>query len=327
MDSDTLTQMLDRYLPDAVVIDSNVVDQGAENTTVIASLVTGRVVIRIFNERHSTIGVRQDDDVASELEFMEYCQANGLPVPQVLRSSAGNQYEILPNGAKYLLMNYVDGAAPRNFTPVMLNQVASAMATMHNLVKDYDFSAGRSWPAGSMLDAATTRIKKYRELKPDSSDPNRGLLEQATNTFEEMLATVDFASLPQGVIHGDIMWQNLKFDGEKLAGIFDFDDCRRSYFIEDIVKAILFDFDIAERSMFGPHGQNADIFLHDYQLVRELSSAELRSLPLFFLARFIYHVTRAYDRLGTQSTDHITRALEIYDQNKHYFELSSLEPS
>jgi homoserine kinase type II len=320
MEQARLKLILDRYLPDAKVVGYKIVDQGAENTTVIVSLSTGRVVVRVLGEHHSAIGVRKDEDIKSELSFMEYCRTGNIPVPRVFRSKADNLYEVLPNGTKCIMMDYVEGEAPCNFNRPMIATVAETMARMHNLVKDYEFSDGRSWP-GSILDTTLTRIKNYQKLGRDSSDPNRQLLHKSIDKFGHMQTQVDVGALPQGVIHGDIMWQNIKFSGTKLTGILDFDDCRYSYFIEDIAKSVIFDFDIEDRSMFGFDGQKADIFVREYRRVRVLSALELRALPLFYLARFIYQLTKAYERLETQSPDHITRAIKLYVKNQRYFEL------
>jgi homoserine kinase type II len=294
--------------------------QGKENSSAFVEGGFGKIIIRIWGETHAYMGARQIGDIRNELAFMNVCKQQNIPVPKLYSSKNNTLYET-QQGQTFAVMSYIEGASPHSFTLDMVRQVAKTMATMHLIGKDFSFPESRSWP-GTTIEMTNDRIEQFQSSVKDSDIKSYLLLQQTIDTFETRLAHTNLSSIPQGVIHGDIMHENMKFDHGTLSGIFDFDDCRKSYFIEDITKTFLFDFESAKESLFGRDGLNVQYFLDEYQSVRKLSDSEKRALPMFFTARFLYQATVYAIKITQGRSEYQTKLdtlVDRYERHRQFF--------
>lgn len=324
MTAEFLTSLLDRFFDSPGVKSFKLMTQGKENTTALVEMADMRVIVRMWGETHGYMGAHSEDDIDDEVAFMKFCQEHSVPVPRLFLSRAQKLYEKTPSGQCYVVMEYADGDSPQLFTKDMTEQIARTMARMHLLVADFVFPRPRSWP-GTVLDMTNDRIARFTsgELKADSPD-----IVEAIRHYQSLLKGCNLDALPRGVIHGDIMWENMKFNDGKLQGIFDFGDCRESYFVEDIAKTLLFAFESPIHSIFGEDGKNVPIFLQAYQTVRPLTDAEKQSLPLFFLSRVIYQFLGYQAKIAKEQRGYQTKAdstIARYNQHKAFFAQESHE--
>jgi Ser/Thr protein kinase RdoA (MazF antagonist) len=185
-------------------------------------------------------------------------------------------------------MEYVEGEEPAHFTVPMIETLAVNVAKMNLLGQTFTFPAPRSWQ-GTIVDLAQERLQEFR-----AKDIQDEFVEQLATKLDEQLSQVDLTSLPFGPIHGDVMYQNVKYVGERLSGIFDFDDCRESFFIEDITKVLYFVIEDPEHCVLGDDIANARVFLRAYERARPLSEIEKTALPVLSMAHFIYELLKFY---------------------------------
>lgn len=317
MTLESLTTLLDNFLDNPKVNSFRLMTQGKENTTALVEMPNGKVIVRMWGETHGYMGAHSEDDIENEVAFMSFCYDNGIPVPKLLRSKADKLYEKSPEGRPYAIMEYVDGDSPLNFTEGMTTQIAETMAHAHLLVNDFAFPKLRSWP-GTVLDMTNERIARF-ETGELGANPD---ITEAITHYRTLLEECDLASLPRGVIHGDIMWENMKFKDGKLQGVFDFGDCRESYFVEDIAKSLLFAFESSAESIFGEDGDNVPIFLQSYQTVRKLTAAEKHSLPLFFMSRILYQYIGYQAKVAKGQAEYAAKADDTvarYRQHLSFF--------
>jgi Ser/Thr protein kinase RdoA (MazF antagonist) len=320
IDTPFLEQALAKYFEMPTVVRYRLMGEGQENTSVKVTLKNGEVyILRVWGQIHGVMGRRQQTDIEGELDFMVHCYEQGIQVPRVYLSRNGNRYERLPSGDDYVVMDYVAGELPVNPTPDMIRQVATAMAHMHQLAETFRYPAPRSWP-GTVIEMTNERLRKLPQTP--KADELMGFIEPIQRAYETELKTADLSKLPRGPIHGDIMWENIKFEGEKLQGIFDFDDCRDSYFLEDIAKTLIFDLNDAEHSFFGAHGENVTTFLDAYTAIRPLTPPESELLPFFFTVSYLYRLTRYMQKVVNGKAvywNRIPALRERYEQNRSFF--------
>lgn len=284
MTIETITVLLGNFFDTPRVNSFKLMTQGKENITALVTMPSNKVIVRIWGDTHGYMGAHSKDDIADEIAFMSFCYNNNIPVPKLFRSKSNRLYEKSPEGQYYTVMDYVDGNSPQFFTEVMATQIAQTMAHMHLMVTGFTFPKPRSWP-GTILDMTNERIRRFEA--GEFGTPDADIIE-AANLYQALLAQCNLTALPRGVIHGDIMWENMKFKDGKLSGIFDFGDCRESYYIEDIAKSLLFAFESPRHSIFGENGDTVPVFLESYQTIRKLTAVEKQGLPLFFLSRILY---------------------------------------
>ncbi|HSX06474.1 MAG TPA: phosphotransferase [Candidatus Saccharimonadia bacterium] len=288
LSNDVVQHALGKFFTDPVVSKTRFFKMGAENTTGLIEGNFGSVVLRVWGERHSRMGSRKLSDIHGELAFMDACRSAQVPVPRVYVSLAGHEFEELVDGRKFGVMDYVEGEEPAHFTRPMVETLATAVAKMDVLGQTFKFPMPRSWQ-GTVVDLAQERLKEVR-----SRGIQDGFVEQLAKKLELGSTKIDLASLPFGPIHGDVMYQNIKYVGERLSGIFDFDDCRESYLIEDITKTLLFAIEDPVYCVLGDDMANAKIFMEAYEQVRPLSELEKAALPVLSTARFIYELLKFY---------------------------------
>lgn len=302
-----LKQLLEPYFDEPAVESFSRMTQGKENWIYVVNGDFGVVVVRIWGD-HSSMGWRLESDINGELDLMEACNNAGVPTPTLFRSKNGNRYEYTPQGRWYAVTSYVPGESPSSFDADMAVQIASEMAKMHMVAAKFSFPAKRSYP-GTLVERTESKIAS---LSPASSDEQLQL-DDLISEYSELLAKADLTQLPTGAIHGDIMRENIKFDNGRLSGIFDFDDCRESYFVEDIAKSLIFEFQSPELCIFGERGANAEAFLRAYEASRPLTTSEHQLLPLICMSYFVYQAIRSYN-----STDLATH-LRRYRDNEAFF--------
>lgn len=253
MDMTTLKTALSLYFDNFKIVSQEQMKHGVENTSIKLVLADDRqLIMRIWGEEHSHMGPRKLSDITGELAFMIHCYEAGVAVPKVHISKLGKPYSQLDSGQYFVLMDYVPGTSPQDLTPTMVQQIAEAMAHMHLVAQDFTFPEPRSWP-GTLIEMTERSIVDYSQ-NSELDASLRDYLRDIRGTYLAQLQDIDLEALPSGPIHGDIFWENLKFEGEKLAGIFDFDDCRTSYFLEDILKTLIFDFDDPVHRFYGENG-------------------------------------------------------------------------
>lgn len=318
MTTDYFTDLLKDFFDNPEVRSFRLMTQGKENTTALVEIFGGKIIVRMWGETHGYMGVHSKDDIEDEVDFMGFCYDHQIPVPHMFRSKSGNLYETTPEGQHFMVIEYVDGESPQHFTHDMTAQVATAMAQMHLLVTDYQFPKPRSWP-GTVLDMTDDRIAKF---EAGEYGADAGAINSAVGLYKELLKSCDLTALPKGVIHGDIMWENMRFKDGHLRSIFDFGDCRESYFVEDIAKSLLFEFESPAHSIFGENGENGAVFLRAYQKTRKLTGAEEQSLPLFFLSRIIYQFIGYRAKIAKGQAEYEPKAstlLARYEQHRAFF--------
>jgi len=315
--SEAIEHALSKFFADPIVSKTRFFKMGAENTTALLEGNFGSVVLRVWGEQHSRMGSRQLSDIEGELAFMTACRSLQVPVPRIYVSLAGNDFETLADGRKFGLMDYIEGDEPAHFTKPMIESIATAIAKMNVLGQTFEFPAPRSWQ-GTVVELAHERLEAYRAKS--IQDEFVGYL---ADRLEQGLSHVDLTSLPFGPIHGDIIYQNMKYAGERLSGIFDFDDCRESYLIEDITKTMYYAIDDPIHCVLGDDiAKNARLFLAAYEQVRPLNEAEKAALPVISTARFIYEMLKfhLHGANHPQAAEILAAQKAAYEKFKPLFE-------
>ncbi len=324
MNSMTLRLALDNYFDDSGVALQETMAHGRENTSIKLELADGkRLILRVWGAEHSHIGRRKLSDITGELAFMIRCHEAGIAVPKVYISRQGKPYAQLDSGEYFMLMDFVPGSSPQDLTHDMVRQVAKAMAQMHVVAQDFAFAVERSW-LGTVVEMTEVAVENYVQ-QSEIDHSLRDYLGDIRTLYQTQLQQVDLKALPRGPIHGDIFWENLKFEDGKLAGIFDFDDCRTSYFIEDILKTLLYDFDDPVHGFYGNDGSNVAVFLQAYQEVRPLTDAERSAMPALFTISIAYRLTAHIRRLLRGNGSYKARIpalIEAYETRKQTFTTS-----
>jgi homoserine kinase type II len=95
-------------------------------------------------------------------------------------------------------------------------------------------------------------------------------------------------ALPSGWLHGDYHGRNMTFDGDQVAGVFDFDDVDRGPYVFDLAAGLV-KFGREARSSLRIRGDFARRFVDGYDAVRPISRGERAALPVMAAMGFPPH--------------------------------------
>ena len=291
-----LQQAIGKFFESPQIGVANPLSMGVENSNYHIEVNGQDLVLRVYGFEHSHIGPRSENDLTYELTFMQAVHEAGVQVPLIHRTLEGELFSSVEtvDGTRFVsVVDYVPGEAPRDFTGDMLGQVARAIATMHQIATGLEMPVQRNW-IGDMHIKAQDRMDRYLKHPKRTQTDDSELFEGLLDVYEELRNKIDFGALPRGPIHGDVLYHNMVFEGSQLRGIFDFDDCRESYFVEDIVKTLFKYLDDPSISLIGEGRENYQAFIQAYESVRPLSDDERLAIQALFFSIVQYEVSRIF---------------------------------
>lgn len=235
---------------------------------------------------------RATENIAAELEFINYLHQHGLTVAQPILS----RDKKLVTGCRTPQENWTAvlfTVAPGNKVPypdylgnTKLYELFGALTgNMHHLSMSYH-PKGKPrhlWRENFYLNHVSTYI-------PQSKTG----IHEAHKILMHALESLVLSAGEQGLIHGDLNVGNMHLDGDTLT-LFDFDECQMSAYVEDIAIALYYtvfvygDDDVKERDAMGKTFMKH--FLKGYRQYRSMPQEALRHLELYLKVReLIVHV-------------------------------------
>ncbi|CAG4904351.1 phosphotransferase enzyme family protein [Paraburkholderia saeva] len=276
----------------------------------------GRVVLRIHRA-----GYHGDDALHAEFHWMDALAASGIEVPRVVNSKQGRPFESVssvgvPEGRQIDVLEWVDGqqlGALESGLTGASEDIASRYRTlggiaarMHNHTSQWSAPAGfvrHSW-CEEGLAGAQPLWGRFWELEQLSA-AQRAMFERARDAVWQDLSAFGKTREQFGLIHADLVPENVLVDGERLR-VIDFDDAGFGWHLFDIATSLYFirndpGFDVA-----------LDAFVEGYRACRPLADADLRRLPLFMAARSTTYLGWVHNRKETETAKELTPLLIDY---------------
>ena len=256
------------------------IPQGTINTNYAVEAAAGRFFLRI-NEG------KGEDEVAYEAELVSHLAGRGVPTPRPLAGPGGRPYARTEVGLvtvfPWIEGRHREGAA---LSTEDLAQVGASLAALH--------LAGTGFGRRARSRYAFERIvERYAGLAADCCDP--ALLAALGDVGAEIAWLEDRrdarASLPEGVIHGDLFPDNVLFADARVAALLDFEQASDGAFAYDLAVGLCawcFDDDFV--------AARARALVAGYEGVRPLEVAERKLLHVEARAAAMrFTVTRITD--------------------------------
>jgi homoserine kinase type II len=192
------------------------IEEGEGNTSYLVSTKQNKYVLTIFEINH--VRTKNLGKLLGSLK------KHGFPTTRVQKSVNGDATTIF-KGKPVILKPYIVGEVVEKLNENMVRQVGVAMANLHE-VPDLDYLPGQhaygleTFPgimsAGINLEFENWLAKRY-----------------------DFLIQAIPSGLPRGLIHGDLFYDNVLFDGEKFKAVIDFEDACVYYKIFDLGMAVV----------------------------------------------------------------------------------------
>ena len=235
-----------------------------------------------------------DAALESELSWMEALAGDGLPVPHVLANKLGKVITLtsapgVPETRRVDLLNWVDGAPlsqleeqgglPAQQRRDLYRKLGQLMAQLHEHGTQWTTPTGfarHNWYEDALV-GSDPLWGRFWEL-PALDDEQRDLLLWARAEGASALASYPRHADNSGLIHADLIADNVMVDGQTLHPI-DFDDAGFGWHMFDIATTLYF--------LSGEPDYPAlrDAMFEGYREVRPLPKSEEDTLPLFLMLR------------------------------------------
>ncbi len=256
------------------IIELRGVAAGITNTNYFVITQNNRYVLTIF-ERNKL------EELPYFVDLMTHLAKHGVPCPTPIADKNGLALHVL-KGKPALMISCLKGSDTDTPNAAQCAQVAKALAQMHIAGRDF------------------TR-KSHNQLGADWRDVTAQQVLLKLTSEEQLLLkteldyqnTLKLASLPHGVVHGDLFRDNVLFDGEKLGGFIDFYYACDDNLAYDVAIAVN-DWCVLVDGSFDDEKLNA--FLSAYQALRPFTEAECLSWhALLRCAALRFWLSRLFD--------------------------------
>ncbi|HEU0197517.1 MAG TPA: homoserine kinase [Nevskiaceae bacterium] len=274
--SDQLKGFLKRY-PVGELLGFQGIGEGVENTNYFVDTSDGRWVLTLF-ERTEEAGLPYF------LGLMEHLAERGFPCPAPAHTATHETLTLTRlNGRPATLVRRLEG---NNVLFPTLNQcraVGTTVGTLHVLAAS--FAGTRHNERGPAWRQQTGATLKAR-VEPDAAALIDSSLQEESR--------LDWAGLPQGVIHADLFRDNVLFVDERLSGLIDFYYACNDALLYDLAVAVNDWCMEADGHLNHPR---ATALIGAYCACREPQAVEQRAWPAVLRAAALrFYLSRLYDR-------------------------------
>lgn len=201
IDSAQLSEFLTAY-DLGELVDFEGISAGIENTNYFVDTTEGRFVLTLF-EHHSA------QELGYFLNIMAFMAEHAIPTAHPKADKQGQYLRTLA-GKPAALVERLSGQTLDKPNLRQCEIMAQNLARFHKA--GFDFGYYRANDRG--LDWAQSVVEEIQSYMA----PEDQVLVGSELAFQE---TIDWAHLPQSVIHADLFTDNAMFDGDELTGIID----------------------------------------------------------------------------------------------------------
>lgn len=228
-----------------------------------------------------------------ELDLLHFLRKHNFPCVIPLTDRRGRHYREV-EGAILSVYRPIDGRSidPEELTLAQIESVGRVMSDLHLLGKAYKKGVEARFSFDRIADT-------YFEAREQLPQYFKRVVRTLDEEFEYLKNYLE-GKLPKGVIHGDLFADRVRFKGDKVVAVLEFEGASRGKFIFDLANAInLWCFEQNRYAL-----KRFEALISGYESLRTLSLAEWDAFPneLRFSA-FRCAVTRLRDFFAAQPED------------------------
>lgn len=193
---------------------------GSVNSSFLLDTARGRFFVRIYEEQSA-------EGAAFEWRLLDHLEAHGVPVARRLRGPAPGEVTVASKPVG--VFECVEGVelCRRMVTPAHAAAVGDALARVHLASDGFVIERSGRFDAPSLLvRLAGVSVAAHPEL----ADPIARL--------RDVLTTLRASALPQGIVHGDLFRDNVRWEETRVLAILDWESACRGDFMFDVAVAL-----------------------------------------------------------------------------------------
>ncbi len=259
-------------------------------------------------------GYHSDDELRSELQWMQALSESGIHVPDVIPARTGDLFVNhtapgLPGSIQVDLFQWIagvqlgsveEGVSDEANVDQTFGALGELAARVHNQAASWTLPDGftrHAWDEDGLA-GENPFWGRFWELDSASKE-EKDLLVRGRDRVHEDLARLDKSPDTYSMIHADFASENIMIDDDGVR-LIDFDDAGFGWHLFELVTSLFF---IAGEDYFD---QALDALIKGYRRHRQLGDEDLDLLPLFFVARSFTYVGWAHTRSETDTAKELT---------------------
>ena len=243
-------------LYDLTIKNSFFLGEGSGNTNYYLETDKGCCVFSIIEEQSV-------DDVEVMAKVLNWLEKYQIKTSLLIKPKSQEHYSVKLRGKHSLLRTYMDGAVCQELNSHMLRQVGVAIAQLHAIpIPDF------------LPDFVFYEQKKFFETLDVNLVPE---YERWAKRRLKELCIESINGLPKSLIHSDLFYDNMLFEGERFVSMIDFELTCVYHSVFDIAMAIV--------GVCGTNGvlslEKAQHLIFGYQSQRMLKREEIHVLKRY----------------------------------------------
>ncbi|WP_051288236.1 phosphotransferase [Photobacterium halotolerans] len=191
---------------------------GSGNTNYCIETDIGRCVFSIIEEQSR-------DEVEIMANTLVWLEAYHYKTSLLIKPKQQESYSITLRGKPSLLRTYMDGTVCQDLSEDMLRQLGAAVAKLHTIPVPNFLGNSIFYEQKKFMDALEADVDQDYERWAKSRLRN--------------LAVESISGLPTSVIHSDLFYDNMLFDGDQFISMIDFELTCVYHSVFDIAMAIV----------------------------------------------------------------------------------------
>lgn len=296
--------------------------KGLMNHNWLLKTKNGKYVLRAVAEKRSL------NELNFEQNYLEHIRKSEFPydIPKTVKTSKGQLF-LREGKNKFWIYSFIEGHSAKKLITNQIKQVATMMAKLHKISEKVKQKKKSSTVNNfNWLIKETRSLRQYVNKKVKKNTDDLFYLKHV-NMILEGLKAVSFKrydNLPKIPIHADINRENLLFNGKKLTGLIDFDNCKIDTPLRDITLFLLYE--CRNKSHNALDVKKAKTFMRTYNQQKKIDLKEIRHLPSIAMVELVDEFAWSYQLLSNKkkhdpALNNMRKAVEMFNWVKKNEEL------
>jgi len=236
---------------------------------------------------------RTMDDVAYELEYLDFLRDSGIGVAPAIRTKDGHHYFTVeaPEGPRVLAV--FEWAPGRKFAEQLDEDMAvrlgEIMANIHDVGANFEPTKMRRTNHVSIIEENLPLVQRMVSDRPGEEEFYSNVVVRLVEAFEQ----VDMQAVPMGACHGDFHLYNVHIASDGNIIFLDFDNAGWDYYLSDVISFVWINEYCGQLPVY------AQRFVEGYESKRPFSDAERAHIPLFILAMELRQIAEGARHVNT----------------------------
>lgn len=253
---------------------------------------TSKYIFKIYRDAHRSL-----TEIKGEVELLLALKDGGAKVAFPVMDVHGEFIQAFQaaEGTRYgVLTSYAEGEVAVDMNEAQLDTFGRELAVVHQISTQLELENPRK-----EYNLQTLLLDPLETIKPafKGLEEEYAFLEEAVHLVRAKMMALDLDSFGYGYCHYDLLPKNFHFQPDGALTFFDFDFAGKGYLVNDFASFYAHCF---LQVLFQKRTQEAadaefEVFVKAYRSVRPISEEELRAVPLFGFAWWLFYFKFHYD--------------------------------